>query len=70
MPTVSENQNPCARSGQFYLGSLSVAGCLLWLHVEKVHVATEGGQEAQDQTVFGHLQYKHTHFIKTTHGNH
>lgn len=35
-----------------------VARCLFWLHVEKVHLASEGGQEVQDQTMFGHLQYQ------------
>ena len=33
-------------------------------------MATERGQEAQDQTMFGYLQYKHAHFVKTTHSNH
>lgn len=42
---------------QFYLISFSVA--LLWLHVENVHLASKGGQELQDQTMFGHLQYQH-----------
>lgn len=41
--------------GQVYLGPLGVAGCLFWLHMEKVHLATEGGQEVQDQPMFGHL---------------
>lgn len=49
---------------QAYLGSLCVAGCLIWLHVEKVHLATEGGQEVQDQSMFGHLQYQRVEFIQ------
>lgn len=48
--------------GLLYLKSLSVAGSLFWLHVEKIHLAIKRGQEVQDQAVFGHLQYKHTGF--------
>ena len=43
---------------QLYLSSLFVAGRLLRLKVEKVHLATEGGQEFKDQTMFGHLQFQ------------
>lgn len=44
---------------QLYLASLSVAGCLFRIHVEKVHLATKWGQEVQEQAVFGHLKYKY-----------
>lgn len=37
---------------------LFVAWCLFWLHVEKVHLASEGGQEGHSQSMFGHLQYQ------------
>lgn len=39
-----------------YLSSLFVAGYLSWLHVEKIHLTSEGGQKVQDQAMFGHLQ--------------
>lgn len=49
-PTVLDMQ------GLRYLTSLSVHEPLSRLHVETIHLAGEGGQEVQDQTVFGHLQ--------------
>lgn len=54
-------RDPCA---ELYLITLFVAGSLFWLHVEKIHLTSEGGQEVQDQTMFGHLQYQHVNFIK------
>lgn len=42
-----------------HLCSLFVFRRLLWLHVEKVHLASKGGQEVQDQTMFGDLQQRH-----------
>lgn len=42
----------------FYLRSFFIAGSLFWLQVQKIHLATECGQEVQDQTMLGHLKDK------------